>query len=683
MGSSVVKDDMEDQALSLKNLIADQEHRIFVLEHPMEHRRTLTTLMAQLRTLEADGLARAADAPTWRDGGAPRSEFATHVHRLPWPEPPSVQSVADLRSLHATIAAEQNDPSYVASATMPGLEVVLTYVDGVLTRAALRGDGISGEDVTDNIRAMPSVPLRLRAAGTITETRITKLTRQALGPATLTPVPPFPRELHIRAFVTMRTLDLTALDRRRVDAGDPPYVLPRAAVLGSLRRLDPKVTATRRLKLFAIGTDAPPAGIDTEWQRLGALKSWGFAVMPVTWRCRGLQEVLDFVGALQQIAPTFEYPLEGGSLVVNRLATSQQEAAAQRQVRLIFPSPGRSAIVRQTYFAVGRGGGILPVIQLEKDPEANLAVPERAPVPAVRGIHGVGLAPGRRVKVRPGTVAPVIVVEGEFADPVASGQCPACGNVLETALDEPFRVCVNTDCIGRARARLLHMVGPRGLKMQSLSVKLVERLVAEVGIRDGLDLLLLSPSTIEAMNQGSGVVFEQEVGNLKRLPLWRLLYLLAIPHVSERAARVIAHHLVEFCNLVKLSPQDALLIADLPIEVARGLSEWLQAEGPRTFVRLEQLDLQIIGAREDFPAPFLGQNVVVAGELKRGHAQAADEVERRGGLLLANVGRLTDVLIWGEGAQREFDTAAMYRVPAVDEATFEHLVLSTTGKSVL
>lgn len=681
MRSSVVKDHMEDQALSLKNQIADQEHRIYVLEHPMESRRVLAGLLAQMRALELNGLERTPDSPTWRDGSAARSEFVTQSHRRPWPEPPSVQSVADLRSLHATIATEQNDPSYVASATMPGLEVVLTYLDGVLCRAVLRGDGLTGEDVTDNIRAMPSVPLRLRAAGTITETRITKLTRQALGPATLTPVPPFPHELHIRAFVTMRTLDLTALDRRRVDAGDPPYVLPRAAVLGSLRRLDPKITATRRLKLFATSTDEAPAGIDTEWQRLGALKSWGFSIMPVTWRCKGLQEVLDFVGALQQIAPTFEYPLEGGSLVVNRMAVVHQDTTAQRQVRLIFPAPGRPAIVKQTYFAVGRGGGILPVVQLEKDPDANLAVPDRAPLPAQAGVHGLGLAPGRKIRVRPGTVAPVIVIDSEPETPAPDGQCPACSSPLHVAADEPFRRCVNADCIGRARARLLHMVGPRGLKMQSLSVKLVERLVAGVGIRDGLDLLLLNPSTIEALNPGAGSVFEQEVEKAKRLPLWRLLYLLAIPHVSERSARVIAHHLVDLEHLMALGPQDALRIEDIPVEAARGLSHWLQSEGPRTFVRIKQLQLQVVDSREDFPAPFLGQNVVVAGELKRGLAQAGDEVERRGGLLLANVGRLTDVLIWGTGAQREFDTAAMYRVPAVDEDTFEYLVDSTNGKS--
>ena len=671
---------MADQAKTLKTQIADLEHRIHVLEHPMQPRSELGRLMGELQTLEAAGLARTPDSPTWRLGAPARGEFEFRRHRRPWTDPPAVQSVAELKELHALVSSHEADPTYVASATMPGVGVVLTYEQGILTQATLRADGVEGEDVTDNVRAIPSVPLTLRPAGTITESRITKLTRQALGPATLTPVPPFPETLHIRAIVAMRSLDLTALDRRRVDAGDPPYILPQAAVYGSLRRLDPKITATRRLRVFAVGSDEPPAGIDSEWQRLGALKSWGFSVLPVTWRCKGLQEVLDFVAALQQIAPTFEYPLEGGRLTVNRLGFGAEPDGPQREVRLIFPAPGRPAVVKKTYYAVGRGGGILPVALLEKDPEAKLAVPERVPIPALDGVHGLGLAPGTVVKVRPGSVAPVAVVEGEPPTSTGPTQCPACGTLLYAASDEPFKVCVNSNCIGRARARLLHLVGPRGLKLKSLNLKAVERLVAEVGVRDALDLFQIDPDKVEAFSPGAGPAFAEEMQQFRRLPMWRLLYLLAIPQVSERAARIIAQHLVEFDQLEALSPQAALQIPDLPAECAHGLARWLESDGPRVFTRVRQANLQVVGATEDFPAPLLGQNVVVAGQLKRGLIQAGDEVERRGGLLLASVGRLTDLLIWGEQAERDFDTAAMYNVTAVDEATFEHLVESTAGR---
>jgi NAD-dependent DNA ligase len=163
------------------------------------------------------------------------------------------------------------------------------------------------------------------------------------------------------------------------------------------------------------------------------------------------------------------------------------------------------------------------------------------------------------------------------------------------------------------------------------------------------------------------------------MPLWRLLHLLAIPQVSEHAARIIVHHVVELERLEALTPQEALRIPDLPAEAGVGLCRWLEGEGPRTFARLRQVGLQVLDAREDFPAPFLGQNVVVAGRLARGVAQAGDEVERRGGVLLSHVGRLTDLLICGPDAPREFDTAAMYNVPVVEEGVFEALVTSTGG----
>lgn len=670
--------DMEDRAAALKRAIADQEHRIFVLEHPMQPRRELSRMMREYRALEAAGLPRAPDAPTWRDGAQARGSFQRVIHDTGWDDGPAVQSVADLKAVHAQIALREPEPVYVASATMPGVEVVLTYEGGVLTRAALRGDGVTGEDVTDNVRAMASVPLRLRPAGTITESRITKLTRQALGPATLTPVPPFPPQLHVRAVVAMRTLDLTALDRRRVDAGDPPYILPRGAVMGSLRRLDPKVTATRRLKLFALGCAEAPPGIDSEWQLLGALKSWGFAVLPVTWRCKGLQEVLDFVAALQEIAPNFEYPLEGGTLCLNKPSALVDPEA--RRIRLVFPAPGRAALVKKTYFAVGRGGAILPVALLAKPPDSDLAVPERAPVPAVGGAGILDLPLGETVRVRPGTVAPVITEEGlPPKDALQPAHCPACNALLFVASDDPFRVCVNVHCIGRARARLLHVAGPRGLRMQSLAVRVVDRLVTELGVRDVLDLLALDPSRVDALAPGAGVRFEEELQAARRLPLWRLLYLLAIPQISEHAARVVAHHLVDFTRLESLHPEEALQIPDLPAESALGLSRWLEAEGARICARVRQAGLQIVDAREDFPAPFLGQNVVVAGRLARGIAQAGDDVERRGGVLLARVGRLTDLLICGPQADREFDTAAMYNVPVVDEGAFDALVAATGG----
>jgi DNA ligase (NAD+) len=673
----------EERAKELRARLADAEHRLHVLEHPVLQDRQFRAMLDELAALEARGLPQTSDSPTIRSNRPKRAEFEGHTHEILWHPLPAIQSVAELRAYHTQVAAlDRNEVTYVASATMPGVDVVLTYEKGVLERAVLRGDGHRGEDVTDNLRTIGSCPLALRTPGTVTESRVTKLTRQANGPSTLQPVPPYPDRLVVRATVGMRAPDLTALDRRRVDSGEPPYILPRGAVLGSLRRLDPQVTASRPLKLFACGCDRMPVGIDSEWQLLGALKSWGFAVLPVAWRCKGLSEVLDFVATLQQIAPAFEYPLEGGTLMVNRagFAVTAEDSGVQvpAAVRLIFPLPGRPAVVSKVYHAVGRGGAVLPVALLERSPEHDLPVPERAPIPTFDGTTMLAVQAGTTVRVRPGSVAPVIMLERFEGGQAPVDRCPACSSELPRIDDEPFRVCVNSACVGRARARLLHLVGPRGLRLNSLSVKLVDKLLAEYGAMDAADLMTLEPARLERVAPGKGAQFAEEIALTKKLPLWRLLYLIAIPHVSEHAARAIAHWVFSLERLEELTEARCHQIPDIPAEAGDGLARWLATDGPRTIKRLREVGFEVLDGEATFPAPFLGQRVAVAGDFERGTSFATDEIERRGGVIQPRVDRTTDLLVRGSGGTKEFDTAAMYNIPVIEEVAFKELLKETS-----
>lgn len=673
----------EERAGELRAQIADHEHRTFVLEHPAIDDRVLTHLVAELRRLEAEEPERPLDSATRRDPVGARSAFVRVAHRRRWESLPVVQSVAELKAFHARVlSVEGGDATYVASATMPGVEVVLTYERGLLARAVLKGDGFEGDDVTDNVCTLPSVPLKLRPPGTITESRATKLIKQALGPATLSPVPPFPDTLEVHAVIAMRATDLTALDRRRVDAGDPPYILPRGAVLGSVRRLDPAVTATRPLKLFALGADEPPPGVDTSWQLLGALKSWGFSVLPVTWRCKGLQEVLDFVAALQQIAPKFEFPLEAAVLQINKLGFGVRAAEREvpQKVRLVFPTPGRPALAAKVYHAVGRGGALLPVVQIQRAPEHKLPVPERAPIPTETGDTILGMKVGARLRVRPGSVAPIVNLEDEDEETAPPPKCPACGGALDSGIDVPFSECTNAICPGRVRARLLHLIGPRGLRLKSVSLRLVERLQAELSIKDVADLFALDPSHLDHIAPGEGARFEDELARARKMPLWRFLYLLGIPHVSEHAARLIAHHVCEVARLEALEPAECSRIPGLEPDAAAGLAAWLASTARADIVRVREAGVELVGGGRSFPAPFLGQRVVVAGDFELGAVHIIDEIERRGGTVQSSVGRRTDLVIVGQKAAREFDQAAMYGVPVVYEPSIKALFADTDGR---
>ncbi len=671
----------DERARFLRDELAYHEHREHVLEYPLIPGRKYREMREELAALEAAGVPRGPDSASLRSGARLRAGFEGTAHRVPWPAPPAIRSPAELRRFHEAVAEREGpSPVYIGSARLSGVEVALTYLDGVLARAITRGTGRDGEDVTDNLRTIGSVPLVLRPPGTITESRVTQLTKQALGPTTMTPVPPFPGELTVRGIVSMRLADLVALDRRRIDAGEPPYVDPGAAVMASVRRLDPRVTGARRLVFFAHTVARVPPGIDTQWQLLGALKSWGFRVLPLSWRCVGVEEVLDFVTALQQARPTFELPFEGGWVTLSRIV-EEDPAALPRTVSLAFLPAGRRARVPNVYRAVGRGGAVLPVALLARVKDDDPPVPEGAPIPALTGHRVLGVEPGVTVRVVPGAIAPHLLLEPLDARPSSGAPpstCSACHAPVRVPADEPFGRCDNPACTGRRRSRILHLVGVRGLALSSLSARVAETLLASEGA-PLLELFSLDPAKVERAAPGMGEAFRAERERHLKMPLWRVLYLASIPEVGERAARLLASAYDGVEVLLARGLDTLHLVPELPPEALAPLRAWLEAEARPLLGRLAELGVEIVTDAEAYAAPLVGKRVVVAGKLEKlTTEQAVDEIERRGGTLEPRVTRRTDLVVAGAGASEAVTSAEAYGVMVVEEAAlFGLLRLST------
>jgi DNA ligase (NAD+) len=664
-----------EKAQSLREELAYHEHRYHVLEYPLISTKRYWEMRGELEALERTGeVPVAPDSASLRAGLSDRTGFEFFPHRPPWRDAPTLRSPAELRRYYDQIAQrESTSPVFSAGARLTGVEIALTYVGGALSRAVLRGNGREGEDVIHAARTIGSIPLVLRPPGTITESRVSKLTKQALGPSTMTPVPPFPDELTVRGIVTMRVLDLFALDRRRIDAGEPPYVDAHAAIACSLRRLDPRITAARRLLFFAYSIAKAPAGIDSHWQLLGSLKSWGFRVMPLAWRCVGLDEVLDFVNAIQQAKPTFEYPIDGGVLTLSRLL-EEEVSGPPRTMFLAFSSVGRRARVPNVYRAVGRGGSLLPVALLTKVKDGDPPVPEGAPIPAASGTELLDVRAASLVRVIPGPVAPQLLLEGspeDRAPPLGAGTCPACQQPLVLPEDEPFARCEQPSCKGRRRSRVLHLIGPRGLALSSLNPRVAEPLIG--GGIPLLDLFRLEPSAVDRLAPGTGEAFRQERMRLKRLPLWRVLYLSAIPDIGERVSRAIAAYVQDVEGLLALRPSTP--IPGLPPEAEASLARWLEHEGREIFTGLAQAGVEIVGEEEVYSSPLLGRSVVIAGRLERMTIdQAVDEIERRGGRVEARVSRRTDFLVAGKDAAEAVGSADAYNVLVIDEQSLAGLI---------
>ncbi len=655
----------QDRARALREELAHHEHRYHVLESPSVSARRFRALRQALAEIEqGEGVGVSRDSATLRAPVVARTAFGRMKHQHPWPEHHKIRSPAELRGYHERLAArEPRGVVCVGSGWIAGAEVALTYVEGCLAQAVLRGDGVDGEDVTDNVRTIGSVPLKLRPPGSVTETRVSKLTKRAHGPSTATPVPVFPQQMVVLGVVSFRLTDLLALDRERLDAGVCPYVDARSAIIASVRCLDPRVTAARRLTFLATSTLEIPAEVETQWQRLGALKSWGFAVNPLTWRCEGVEEMLDFVTALQTEKPRFDLPLAGGVLTHNRL----HGEAAGESARLSFVTIAARAEVKSVYSAVGRTGAVLPVALLSAVKDKTGTIPDGAPVPAASGRSMLGVSSGTQVRVVSGAAAPLLEVD-EPGLPLSFESCPTCRAELRLSVDSPFAFCDNPGCRGRARSRLLHLTGPRGLGFRSLSARLLEKLLPDGGI--GLaQLFALTPAEVESASAGASEAFGKELEKARRMPLWRLLYLASIDHMSERSARAIASELVDIEGLRTFARSPRRMIRNALPESVDGLTNWLADDGPAVIENLQALGVSFVGDTECFSAPFSGRRVALGGRFESfGLERAIDELERRGGTIDGRVTRLTDVVVAGQDAADVLAAAERYGLAVVDEA---------------
>ena len=671
-------DGAQDRARSLRDDLAYHEHRYHVLESPTISTRRYQEMRAELAELErGQTVPVTPDSASLRVASPRREALMRAMHGRAWSDPPQIRTPQELRAYHDAIhATDGRTPVCVGSGAITGAEVALTYVEGCLRSAVLRGDGHEGEDVTANLRTIGSVPLKLRPPGTRTDTRVSKIVQQVMGPSTATPVPPFATEMVVRGTVSMRSLDLVALDRRRIDAGEPPYMSPAAAILASIRTLDSRVTASRRLHFFAQDTAELMPDVNTHWQLLGSLKSWGFAVTPLTWRCEGFEEILAFVNALQGEKPNFHYPLQGGLLTMDRFGILQSADPPPRTVRLAFVTMGQRAIVKSVYRAVGRSGAVLPVALLSPG-EGETQVPDGAPIPAVNGSSFVALAEGTPVRILAGGAAPLIELDGTVpqAESEVAAACPSCRAPLRKPADQPVSYCDNLACRGRNRSRLLHLTGQRGLELRSFTARVAEALFPDRPFTLA-DLFSLDPSAVEQVAPGTGETFRAEIDAARGLPLWRVLYLSSIPDVSERAARALAAALLDFDGLAQLARTGATRdFEGVPPEALDGLMVWLAGPGPADLDALRTAGVTIVSDDDVFSAPFLGQHVALAGRFESGSPdQAVDDIERRGGTIEPRVSRRTDLLIAGREADAELVAAETYNIPVVHEAGFSGVV---------
>ncbi|BAU57653.1 DNA ligase [Halorhodospira halochloris] len=542
---------VQQQVEQLRREIAEHDYRYYVLDRPSIADSEYDALFAELRRLEQSHPELiTADSPTQRVAGSPQSELATLHHDSPMLSLDNAFEPGDLddfdRRIRELSGAEQI--AYTGEPKLDGISLSLTYVDGQLVRAGTRGDGRAGEDVTANVRTIGSVPLRLRGSG-------------------------YPARFEVRGEVVIRKADFEALNEQRWQAGERPFANPRNAAAGSLRQLDPRITAKRPLTLFVFGVGEPRAtGALSHWQVLQWLSKWGFRVSEPLRSLSGVEECHRFHQQLIEQRDELEFEIDGAVFKVDDLATRDELGFTARAPRwaIAFKLPAREATttVRQIVPSVGRTGKITPLARLEPVDIGGVTV-SRASLHNADELARKDVREGDTVMVRrAGDVIPEItdvVLDkrpGEaqpwrFEERVRA--CPQCGAEVVRLAGEAAHRCVGgLSCPAQLEGAVQHFASRRALDIDGLGEKIIEQLVAKGLVRDVADLFYLRHEQLaglERMGDKSADNLLNALARARRSSLDRFIYALGIMHVGEVTAQRLAAAASTLCQ--EIAPADS------------------------------------------------------------------------------------------------------------------------------
>lgn len=661
----------------LRAEIRRHEELYYVHDSPEISDAEYDALVAGLQKLEEEyPHLRAPDSPTMRVGGRPAEAFDEFVHRRPMLSLDNSYNIEDLRAFdeRSRRLADGRAFDYVAELKIDGLSLALHYDrEGVLTSGATRGDGRTGEDVTQNVRTIRSVPLRLK-------------TDARKGKRIDAPV-----EARGEAYLARKIFE--RINAERDEENLPRFANPRNAAAGTIRQLDSRIVAARRLDLFAY--DALAGGerkiFDTHWETLDWLEASGFRVNPHRALCASIDEVIEFCNSMEARRDDLEYEIDGVVVKINSTHLQDEFGATGKSPRwaIAYKYPARQATtqVLSIVVQVGRTGALTPVANLEPVALAGTIV-SRATLHNEDEIKRLDVRTGDWVLIeKSGEIIPKIlkVVESKrtgaeriFQMPEA---CPVCGGHVSRPEGEAVTRCVAADCPAQLKARLLHFASRRAMRIEGLGERVAEQLIEKKLVRDVADVYSLKLDTVAALERRA----EKSAGNLlaqieasKERDLPALVYALGIRHVGERTATILARSFRSLDNLMKASVEELDAIHEIGLTVAESVRDWFDDEGNQLLCeRLSAAGVRTeLRAQNDTAhiAQFAGKQFVLTGKLEtltRDEARAL--IEARGGRVSSSVSKKTDYVIAGEDAGSKLDKALELKVAVIDEAAFKQM----------
>lgn len=661
----------------LVRLIRHHDHCYYVLDAPEISDDAYDLLYREYEALEQTHPDWAGpDAPSVRVGGVPLDSFRSVRHRLPMISLDNAMDEAEFREFHdrllrflADVPGWDGQPPQLATEPkLDGLAVELVYEKGHLVLALTRGDGVTGEDITSNIRTVKSVPLALAGEG-------------------------YPPLLEVRGETILTKSGLARLNRAREKEGEAPFANPRNAAGGSLRQLDPKVTAKRPLVFYAYGFGAVvgPGGEDavamfgTQHGFLDRARQWGFRINENVKVHATAESVQAEHQRLLALRPTLDYDIDGMVVKLDRLDWQAALGAKARSPRwaVAYKFKAQQALTKVIAIqpSVGRTGVITPVAQLEPVGVGGVTV-SSVSLFNQDELDRLDIAPDDRVLIeRAGDVIPHVAEVVERHHPEGKpwqlpGRCPACGSEVYRDPEEAAVRCQGMDCPAQLKGRIQHFAGKHALDIDGLGEKLVEQLVDRGLVKTPADLYSLDTETLAGLDRMAGKSAANLVAALeasKQRPPDRLLHGLGIRHVGDQIARVLVSGFGSFDEMENAQREQLASIPGVGPKIADSVAQFFEQPRNRDVIeRLKQAGLNFRFPERKAPpadSALAGKTVVVTGTLASFSREEAEEVLRQLGAKPAgSVSKKTDFVVAGEKAGSKLTKAEQLGIPVHDEA---------------
>ncbi len=679
MAQKTIPEKVVSRVQELREQINYHNYRYYVLDDPVVSDVEFDLLLKELIRLEEEYPDLVTpDSPSQRVGAAPLEKFETVRHRVPMLSLENAFSETEAREFDERLKRflrTGEEFHYVVEPKMDGCAVELVYENGRLAVGSTRGDGFRGENVTQNLKTIHTTPLQL-----------------------LRGEEPLPRLLEVRGEVYMDLPDFKKLNEQRLAQGEAAFANPRNAAAGSLRQLDPNITAARPLKIYVYGVgEVGGRGFSSHWEVLQTLKTWGFRINPLIERTQGIETAIAYHHRLEHERHGLAYEIDGMVIKVDSLTLQERLGTKARSPRWAlaykFAATQATTRVKEIVVNVGRTGAVTPMAVMEPVEVGGVTV-SRATLHNEDEVARKDVRVGDTVLIqRAGDVIPEVVkviTEGRTGRErpfVMPTHCPVCDTPLVRPEGEKVTRCPNPDCFGKKKdgeeggalpRKIEHFASRSAMDIDGLGEKIVNQLVDTGLLKDVSDLYGLTVedlTPLERFAEKSAQNIVSAIQGSKGVGLGRFIYALGIRYVGEATAHLLAKHFQSLEALMQAGEEELLQVEGVGPQVAGSIREFFQNARNRELVaKLLAAGIKIQKPEAAAVTPLSGKTFVFTGALSISREEAKALVAARGGKVSSSVSAKTDYVVAGEDPGSKAAKAKEMGVTILDEGAFEELL---------